>query len=203
MKTIVTALIVMLMITTAAQAAWTWEDATWNNQMATPALNTAYEFHPGWNLDTETWYWHNASMIGFNSTGWVDINGGSAKLFAMKFEFSQPLASFQFTTPQMNVHISAIDWIYSTDGTNWTNIWHRDVPPTHTSYPPEATPLQNFTVAENVTQIWIRYDTSPAYSANVVTDGNMKVNVTTVPEPATMLILAVGAVGALARRRRH
>ena len=203
MKTMLTTLIVMLMITAAAQAAWVWESGTsWGNQIATPAANTSYDVHPGWNLGTEDWYWDAAWAIGFADYGWFDINGGDPKSFGMKMQFSQPIASLQFTTPQMNSHICAIDWSYSTDGTNWTTVWHRDAPGDYTTYYPEVTALQTFSPLDNVTQVWIHYGTSGAYAAQTITDGNMVLAVTTTPEPATLMLLALGALGAWARKRR-
>lgn len=64
-------------------------------------------------------------------------------------------------------HRPDVTWSYSTDGTNWTTLWHRDWALAAPTYDPEATPVQTFGPDSKVTQIWLRYETGAAYAGAV------------------------------------
>ena len=163
----------------AFSAGWEYEGYTyWNNVLTTDDIGV-YEFDIG-NTDY-TWYWTNAYTIGFdedpdNEMRFYDINGGYSKLFIAKFEFTRPITTFQFVTPQMVNHIidtnSSVRWDYSLDGTNWTTLWrYEGVNNNVLNFGPIETPIQKFMTDANVTQIWIGYcmekGDSTAYAQSV------------------------------------
>jgi hypothetical protein len=202
-------LLCLMLISSAAMASgWAWEGAAdWNNDLATPAAGTTYSFDIG--NAASTWYWSNAGNIQFDNGGgtamrWYDINGGSPKLFTMKFEFSQAITSFQFTTPSVGVTMQPLTWSAGADGAALTSIWTKPGTTAWTSYGPEAATTLTFDPADNVTRIWLQFTSGPGYCSQMTfydsADDGGVITVTTVPEPMTLALLATGALAMLRRR---
>lgn len=210
-KLILVAIMGSCLVSGSANAGWAWEDqTTWNNSLATPAQSTSYTFEITGTART-TWYWDDAAGIAFDPNGWHDINSGIVKNERMKFQFSQAITAFQFTTPYMaNQSIqtgNALHWDMSTDnGTTWTSLWSyvgSASSPTYSSFDPETMPVVQ--LATPTTQIILRYYQDVASFCGGVSftganGGSM--TVTTIPEPAAASLLALAGLAGLARRRR-
>lgn len=204
----VSALCLTLISSAAMASGWAWEGPSdWNNDLATPAADTTYSFDIG--NAASTWYWSNAQNIQFDNGGgtamrWYDINGGSPKYFVMKFEFSQAITSFQFTTPSVGVTMQPLTWSAGADGDTLTTIWSTPATTAWTSYGPEAATTLTFDPADSVTRVWIEFSSGPGYCSQMtfydsISDGGV-ITVTTVPEPMTLAMLAMGGLGMLRRR---
>ncbi|MFA5204376.1 MAG: PEP-CTERM sorting domain-containing protein [Lentisphaeria bacterium] len=197
------------LVSGSANAAWAWENQTsWNNSLATPAQSTNYTFEITGTART-TWYWDDAAGIQFETDGWKDINSGIVKKERMKFQFSQPITSFQFTTPTMTTHGiytgNALHWDMSTDnGATWTSLWsYTGTDNSYHTFNPQT--LSAVQLATPTTQIILHYyqDVASYCAAVHFTGANGgSMTVTTIPEPAAASLLALAGLAGLARRRR-
>ncbi|OHB58781.1 MAG: hypothetical protein A2Y12_00060 [Planctomycetes bacterium GWF2_42_9] len=146
-------------------AGWAWEStSSWNNVLTTDYIGS-YEFDIG--NTNRTWYWDGGWAITLvsnptNQMYFYDSDGSQCKTFQLKFQFTRPITSFQFVTPQKYNNIidtnSTLYWSYSTDGTNWTTLWqYTGVNTNGLGFAPVETPIQKFLTSDNITHIWIRY----------------------------------------------
>jgi len=208
-KLFLVAIMVSCLVSGLANAGWAWENqTTWNNSLATPAQSTSYTFEITGTAQT-TWYWDGANGISFSDHSWSDINGGDIKSESMKFQFTQPISSFTFTTPYMrNQGIftgNSLHWDMSVGDTNvWTSLWsYTGVNSNYQTFNP--TPVTTVNFATPVTQIRLKYyETTGGYCQYVGFTGaeGGSFTVTTIPEPAAVSLLALAGLAGLARRRR-
>ena len=183
----------------------------WNNQLSIPNQNTSYSFEIS-GTALATWYWDNANGIAFEEHAWTANQGGVISLESMKFQFSQPITSFQFTTPLMEsqgIFLSnnnSLHWDMSADnGATWTSLWsYTGVDENYQTFTPQT--LSAIPLATPTNQIRLKYyTTAPTFCAATrftgANGGSMTVT-TAIPEPAMASLLALAGLAGLARRRR-
>jgi MprA protease rhombosortase-interaction domain-containing protein len=182
---------------------------TWNNVLTTPTPGSNYSFDIS-GTSLATWYWDNANGIAFEEHAWVANSGGVISLESMKFQFSQPITSFQFTTPLMEAQGiftgNSLHWDMSADnGDTWTSLWsYTGVDENYQTFTPQT--LSAIPLATPTNQIRLKYYTTAAtYCAATrftgANGGSMTVT-TAIPEPAMASLLALAGLAGLARRRR-
>ena len=192
-KLILVAIIGSCLVSGSANAGWlpgtgSWEDPNvWNNTLATPNLGTSYNFEITGTART-TWYWDGANGISFSDHSWSDISGSDRKYETMKFQFSQPVTSFTFTTPKMIDQLievynsNSLVWDLSADnGGTWTTLWNYTATDNsvYRTFSPETVPTVTFSTPTN--QIRLRYyETAPGFCGGVsftgVDGGSMAVH---------------------------
>jgi hypothetical protein len=187
-----------LALASSSMAAFVGEDAsTWGNQMATPNENTAYSFNLS---ELPDFYYERADALGLRADGWIDVYSGANKYFLTKFEFSQPIRTFSFVTPNLVNVIAEVTWQYSLDNVDYTVLWQKGGTGL-ANYAPEATAVYDFGPASTVTRLYLVHSTTLQYCGEAFFyPGAGQLNVTTVPEPMTLGLLAMGAVSFLRRR---
>jgi hypothetical protein len=187
-----------LALASVSSAAFVTEDAgTWGNQMLTPDAGATYSFDLA---SMSSCYYQYSQALGVADAMWVDADAGQTKIFVTKFEFSQAIASFNFVTPNTLYDMTEVWWQYSLNGTDWTEFMHRPATGEFTSYAPERSAEQSLGIG-GVTRLYLAYVAAPGFAGQVYFyPGAGQLNVTTVPEPMTLAMLAVGGVSCLRRR---